>query len=52
MKSRAGGSIGRRLSWWLVWQSFGGLMAVCLAVYAATFLSLAERQEDTLAQKQ
>ncbi len=52
MNNRSGSSLGRRLSWWLVWQSFGVLMAVCLAVYAATSWSLAARQEDTLAQKQ
>ncbi len=52
MNRRPGASLGRRLSWWLAWQSFGVLMAVCLAVYAAIALSMAARQEDTLAQKQ
>lgn len=52
MKRRHRSSLGRRLSWWLAWQSFGVLVVVCLAVYAATALSLAERQQDTLAQKQ
>lgn len=52
MSPRPVGSLGRRLSWWLALQSLGGLMVVCLAVYAATALSLATRQDDTLAQKQ
>jgi two-component system heavy metal sensor histidine kinase CusS len=45
-------SLSQRLSWWLAIQSFFGLGAVCLAVYMVTAWSLAERQEETLAQKE
>lgn len=44
--------LGWRLSWWLALQTFIGLGLVCLAVYAATSLSLRSRQQETLAQKQ
>ena len=45
-------SLGRRLSWWLAIQSFAGLGAVCVAVYAATSMMLSNRQADVLLQKQ
>lgn len=50
-KSRVG-SLGRRLSSWLALQSLGGLAVVCAAVYAVTYVHLAARQLETIAQKE
>lgn len=50
-KSRVG-SLGRRLSSWLALQSLAGLAVVCVAVYAVTYVNLAARQLETIAQKE
>lgn len=50
-KSRVG-SLGRRLSSWLALQSLAGLAVVCAAVYAGTYVHLAARQLETIAQKE
>lgn len=50
-KSRVG-SLGRRLSTWLALQSLAGLAVVCVAVYAVTYMNLAARQLETIAQKE
>ena len=52
MSQRSVGSLGRRLSWWLAVQTFAGLGAVCLVVYIVAAISLAERQAESLHQKQ
>ncbi|QPF74131.1 heavy metal sensor histidine kinase [Roseateles sp. DAIF2] len=44
--------LGVKLSRWLALQTIVGLGAVCTAVYFAMALTLAQRQDDTLAQKQ
>ncbi|WP_171020264.1 heavy metal sensor histidine kinase [Hydrogenophaga sp. 2FB] len=45
-------SLGRRISYWLAWQSLGGLLIVCATVYAATHHAFKERQLQDLNQKQ
>ncbi|RQO54422.1 two-component sensor histidine kinase [Paucibacter sp. KBW04] len=45
-------SLGQRLSWWLAWQALLGLSLVCASVYIVTALTLAQRQEEVLDQKQ
>ncbi|MCW5660053.1 MAG: heavy metal sensor histidine kinase [Burkholderiaceae bacterium] len=52
MRRRAPGSLGRRLSWWLAFETLVGLGAVCAAVYVAFAMSLSARQAETLTQKQ
>ncbi|MBB4843802.1 two-component system heavy metal sensor histidine kinase CusS [Paucibacter oligotrophus] len=44
--------LGQRLSWWLAWQALLGLSLVCASVYLVTALTLAQRQEEMLDQKQ
>lgn len=46
------GSLGHRLSWWLALQAMLGLGLVCWAVYLVTAMTLVERQDETLEQKQ
>ena len=50
-KSRVG-SLGRRPSSWPALQSLIGLAVVCVAVYAVTYVNLAARQLETIAQKE
>lgn len=45
-------SLRQRLSLWLAVQIFIGLGAVCLVVYLVTASNLAERQDETLSQKE
>ncbi|MDF6349602.1 hypothetical protein NLO78_27415, partial [Escherichia coli] len=49
---RHGGSLRRRISRWLALQSVLALGGVCIVVYIVIALTLAERQEATLDQKE
>jgi two-component system, OmpR family, heavy metal sensor histidine kinase CusS len=49
---RHGGSLRRRISSWLALQSIVALGGFCIVVYAVIAITLSERQEETLAQKQ
>lgn len=51
MNSRVPKTLGSRLSLWLALQSFFGLLAVCIAIYAATFYAFRSHQLEELAQK-
>lgn len=52
MSRKDANSLGRRLSVWLAWQSFGGLLIVCATVYGATHHAFKARQLEELGQKQ
>ena len=52
MIRRPVGSLGRRLSWWLAFETLAGLGAMCTMVYVAFAMSLSAREVDTLSQKQ
>ena len=49
---RSASSLGLRLSWWLALQTFFGLGLVCTAVYLVTAMTLMQRQDEALEQKQ
>lgn len=51
MNSRVPKTLGSRLALWLALQSFFGLLAVCIAIYAATFYAFRSHQLEELAQK-
>lgn len=51
MTARTATSLSARLSGWLAWQTLLGLGLVCLSVYVVIAMTLAQRQETTLAEK-
>jgi len=52
MRRHSSRSLGRWLSWWLGVQTLTGLALVCIAVYVATSLNFAARQDEELRHKQ